>query len=456
MKTTHAAPTPFFYDAQGLEALNHKMLQMAKDLGATDASTEVSESSGLSVTVRMGTLETLEHTRDRGASVTVYLGQRRGHATTSDLSDRALHDAVKKAIDIAKYTAEDPFAGLPEAGDIARGPHADLALFHAWSVSPKQATDMAKEAEAAARAVDRRIRNSDGASVSASHGQFCSANSRGFMGGYPYSRHFLSVAPIAQEKSVMQRDDWYTTSRDPAALAAPAEIGRYAAHRALSRLGAQRVATQQVPVVFEAPVAVGLLGALVQALSGSALYRKASFLLDSLGQQILPDDISLIEDPFIPGASGSTPFDDEGVQVRARRVIDSGRVGGYFLSTYSARKLGMPTTGNAGGSHNLSLISGKKPPADGLKGLLRLMDRGLLVTEVMGQGVNGITGDYSRGAFGYWVEKGEIQYPVEEITIAGNLREMYRGLVAVGGDTLNRGNKTMGSVLIDRMTIAGC
>jgi len=254
----------------------------------------------------------------------------------------------------------------------------------------------------------------------------------------------------------MQRDDWYTTSRDPAALAAPAEIGRYAAQRALSRLGAQRVSTQQVPVVFEAPVAVGLLGALVQALSGSALYRKASFLLDSLGQQVLPQDISLIEDPFIPGASGSTPFDDEGVRVQSRRVIDNGRVGGYFLSTYSARKLGMPTTGNAGGSHNLSLVSAKKPPADGLKGLLRLMDRGLLVTEVMGEGVNGITGDYSRGAFGYWVEKGEIQYPVEEITIAGNLREMYRGLVAVGGDTLNRGNKTMGSVLIDRMTIAGC
>jgi PmbA protein len=456
MKTTHAAPTPFFYDAQGLEALNHKMLQMARELGATDAATEVSESSGLSVTVRMGALETLEHTRDRGASVTVYIGQRRGHATTSDLSDTALQDAVKKALDIAKYTAEDPYAGLPDEADIARGPHRSLDLFYPWSVSPDQATQMAKEAEAAARAVDRRIRNSDGASVSASHGQFCSANSRGFMGGYPYSRHFLSVAPIAQEKAVMQRDDWYTTSRNPVELAPPKDIGVYAAKRALSRLNARRLETQQIPVIFEAPIAVGLIGSLVQALSGSALYRKASFLLDSMGQEIFSKDINLIEDPFLPGASGSTPFDDEGVRVRQRKVIDAGRVAGYFLSTYSARKLAMPTTGNAGGSHNLSLTSSKKSPNGGLTGLLKLMGRGILVTEVMGQGVNPITGDYSRGAFGYWVENGEIQYPVEEFTIAGNLKEMYRGLTAVGGDTLTRGNKTTGSLLIDRMTIAGC
>ena len=456
MKRPHTEPNPFFYDAQGLADLNQKMLQMARDLGASDASTEVSESAGLSVTVRMGALETLEHTRDRGASVTVYLGQRRGNATTSDLSDKALHDAVKKAIDIAKYTAEDPFAGLPDEKDVARGPHADLDLFHAWSVSPKEATDMAKEAESAARRVDRRIRNSDGASVSASHGQFCSANSRGFVGGYPYSRHFLSVAPIAQERSAMQRDDWYTTSRNPAELAAPALIGRYAAERALSRLYAKRLETQQVPVIFEAPIAAGLMGALVQALSGSALYRKASFLLDSMGQEIFPADISVNEDPFVAGASGSTPFDDEGVRVQSRHVIDQGRVAGYFLSTYSARKLGMPTTGNAGGSHNLELWSAKKPPSGGLAGLLRVMGRGLLVTEVMGQGVNPITGDYSRGAFGYWVENGQIQHPVEEFTIAGNLKDMFRGLLAVGGDRLTRGNKTTGSLLIDRMTIAGC
>jgi len=456
MKTTHSAPSPFFYDAAGLAALNQKMLQMARDLGATDAATEVSESSGLSVTVRMGALETLEHTRDRGASVTVYLGQRRGHATTSDLSDTALQDAVQKALDIAKYTAEDPYAGLPEEADLARGPHPSLDLFHTWQVTPEQATDMAKEAEAAARAVDRRIRNSDGASVSASHGQFCSANSRGFLGGYPYSRHFLSVAPIAQEKSAMQRDDWYTTSRNPSELAAPAEIGAYAAKRALSRLNARRLETQQIPVIFEAPIAVGLIGSLVQALSGSALYRKASFLLDSMGKEIFFKDISLVEDPFLPGASGSTPFDDEGVRVQRRKVIDAGRVAGYFLSSYSARKLGLPTTGNAGGSHNLELASRKNPPAGGLEGLLRLMGRGILVTEVMGQGVNPITGDYSRGAFGYWVDQGQIQYPVEEFTIAGNLKDMYRGLVAIGGDTLTRGNKTTGSLLVDRMTIAGC
>jgi PmbA protein len=281
------------------------------------------------------------------------------------------------------------------------------------------------------------------------------ANTCGFMGGFPSSRHWLSVAPIAQQGEAMQRDDWYSTSRDPGALGDPRQIGAYAAHRALSRLGARRIPTMSCPVIFEAPLAIGLVGALVQALSGSALYRRASFLLDSMGEQIFPESIMLDEDPFIPLGAGSSPFDDEGVQVRARRVIDAGRVSGYFLSTYSARKLGMRTTGNAGGSHNLRFSSRKTKPSDGLEALIQRMGRGLLVTEVMGQGVNGLTGDYSRGVFGYWVEGGQIQHAVEEVTIAGNLKAMFKGIVAVGSDEVVRGNKTCGSILIDSMTIAG-
>ncbi len=445
---------PFFYSPQQLRDMSHRLVDMALSIGATGAAAEVSEQSGLSVTVRMGQLETIERTRDKSAGITVYQGQRRGHATTSDLSDGALKDTVRRAFEIARHTAEDAFSGLPEEAEIARL-HRDLELFYPWNIDAQGATALALKAESAARGVSPTIRNSEGASVSASHGQFHASNSRGFSGGYPYSRHWVSVAPIAQQGDQMQRDDWYTTSRDPALLADPAQVGLYAARRALSRLGARQIPTGEHPVVFEAPLAVSLIGSLVNALSGSALYRKASFLVDSMGTSLFPEHIEVTEDPFVMGGDGSTPFDDEGVEVRPRTVIDQGRVAGYFLSTYSARKLGMKTTGNAGGAHNLVLRSSETQPQHDLPKMIKEMGRGLLVTEVMGQGVNVLTGDYSRGAFGYWVDGGEIQFPVEEVTIAGNLKTMYRGIQSIGADTMTRGTRTTGSILIDRMMVAG-
>jgi len=446
--------SPLFYTREALQEISLKMLQMARDLGATDAAAEVSESSGLSVAVRMQSIETLERTRDRSASITVYSGLRRGHATTSDFSDRALRDSVAKALDIARYTAEDPCAGLPEAHLIAKD-IVELPLYFPWELSAESAVKLALGAEKAALSVSAAIQNTEGASVAANHGQFFAANTRGFQGGYPYSRHWLSVAPIARSGSVMQRDDWYTSDRNPARLSDPEAVGRYAASRALARLGARKIPTQRVPVLFEAPLASGIMGAFVQAVSGAALYRKTTFLVDSLGKTVFPKHIQIQEDPSIPGAMGSTPFDDEGVRVSARDVVQNGKVKGYFLSCYSARKLGMETTGNAGGSHNLVMRSTQTDRGDDLTAMIKKMGRGLLLTEVMGQGVNYVTGDYSRGAFGYWVENGQIQYPVEEITIASNMKDMFRGIVAVGADEICRGSKTVGSVLIDEMTIAG-
>lgn len=445
---------PLMYAPEGLKDISLKMLQMAQDLGATDAASEVSESSGLSVSVRMKAIETLERTRDRSASITVYKGLKRGHATTSDFSDQALRDSVAKALDIAKYTAEDSCAGLPEDHLIARAAP-KLDLYFPWDLSAEHAVKLALDAERAALSLSPAIRNSEGASVSANHGQFFAANTRGFVGGYPYSRHWLAVAPIAQAAGSMQRDDWYTSDRNPAKLSDPEAVGRYAASRALARLGARKISTQRVPVLFEAPLASGLLGAFVQAVSGSALYRKTSFLVDSLGKEVFPRHIHIHENPLISGALGSAPFDDEGVRVQPRDVVKSGEVCGYFLSCYTARKLGMQSTGNAGGSHNLTMRSNLTVKKDDLTAMLRKMGRGLLLTEVMGQGVNYVTGDYSRGAFGYWVEGGEIQYPVEEITIASNMKEMFKGIVAIGSDEICRGTKTIGSVLVDEMTIAG-
>jgi PmbA protein len=454
MANSKQTSSPLMLKSELLRDLSLKILQMARDAGATDAASEVSESSGLSVTVRKQDIETLERTRDRAASVTVYSGTRRGHATTSDFSDQALRAAVEKALDIARYTAEDSCAGLPEPHLIARDVPA-LALYFPWELSAEVAVRLAMTAEKAALSVSPAIQNTEGASVAANHGQFYSANTKGFLGGYPYSRHWFSVAPIAQSGQNMQRDDWYTSDRDPRQLADPEAVGRYAAHRALARLHAKKVTTQKVPVLFEAPLASGILGAFVQAVSGGALYRKSSFLLDSLGQQIFPSHIQVREDPLIPGAMGSTPFDDEGVRVLARDVVANGVVKGYFLSCYSARKLGMESTGNSGGSHNLLMTSSQTAANDDLNAMLRKMGRGLLLTEVMGQGVNYVTGDYSRGAFGYWVENGEIAYPVEEITIAANMKDMLKGIVAIGSDAICRGTKTVGSILIDEMTIAG-
>lgn len=437
------------------EDLVTQALKHAQSLGASDAAAEVSEGQGLAVSVRKGHVETVEQTRDRSLDVTVFAGQRRGSASTSDFSTKALRETVEAAWHIARYTAEDPAAGLPEADQLAIGVKNTLQLHHPWALSVEEATRLAVEAERAALATDKRITNTEGAGVDTHEGHFVLGNTRGFLDGYAYSRHGLSVSPIAGRGQSMQRDYWYTSDRRADRLADPAAVGRYAAERALARLSARRIPTGHFPVLFEAPLALGLLGALTQATSGGALYRQTSFLLDSLGRQLFPTHISVMEDPHVKGAMGSSPFDEEGVKTQAREVISAGVLQGYFLSSYTARKLGMVTTGNAGGSHNLVLRSSQTRKKDDFEAMLRKMGTGLLVTELIGQGVNYVTGDYSRGAFGYWVQNGQIQHAVEEITIAGNLKDMFAQIVAVGTDAITRGSKTTGSILIERMSIAG-
>ncbi|MBC3929381.1 metalloprotease PmbA [Undibacterium sp. CY21W] len=444
----------FTHSQDQLKQIAQDMLLFAKEKGASDAAVEISEGEGLSISVRKGKVETIEQNRDKGIGITVYIGQKRGNASTSDFSRQALKDTVDAAYNIARFTAEDDCAGLADAELFEMAP-LDLKLCYPWHISAEEAIDIAKRTEAAAFAVDKRITNSEGASVHVQQSHFVSANSRGFIGGYPLSRHTIAVAPIAGKGAKMQRDDWYSSQRNPKKLAQPEAIGSYAAERALARLNARKLTTRKCPVLFEAPLAAGLLGSFVQAVSGGALYRKSSFLLDSLGTQIFPEHIQVLEDPHVPGAVGSSPFDDEGVRTQRRDVVSNGVLQGYFLSTYSARKLGMQTTGNAGGSHNLSLLSSNTKKSDHFAAMLKKMGTGLLVTELMGQGVNYVTGDYSRGASGYWVENGVIQYPVEEITIAGNMRDMFTQIVAVGADTLVRGTKQTGSILIESMTIAG-
>jgi PmbA protein len=426
----------------------------AKKLGATDVGAEASEGCGLSVSVRKGELENVERNRDKSLGVTVYLGNRRGNASTSDFSEAALERTVQAAYDIARFTAEDPVAGLPDAQDIANT-QPDLDLFHPWLITSEQAAQIALRCEAAALKADKRITNSEGAGVSAQQSHFFSAHTHGFRGGYASSRHSMSVAPIAGKGDGMQRDAWYSSMRSADELSSPEEVGRFAAERALSRLKSRKIATVQCPVLFDAPVAAGLLGGFVQAVSGGALYRKSTFLLDSLGKSVFPQHIDILEDPHVLRGKGSSPFDEEGVTTRARRVVDGGRVEGYFLSTYSARKLGMQTTGNAGGSHNLVMQSRLTKSSDDLDAMLRRLGTGLFVIELMGQGVNYVTGDYSRGASGFWVEKGRIAYPVHEITIAGNLKDMFQGIQAIGSDAYTTGAKTVGSVLVDRMQVAG-
>lgn len=447
----------FSFKSETFEELTEYVLKKAKSLGATDTEVEVSEDVGQSVSVRMGKIETIEHTRNKCIDIGVFVGSKRGNASSSDFSLPAIDSAIRAALDIAKYTAADKFAGLPETSDVAKR-FRDLGLYHPWNLGISKAVEKALLMEQAAFDVSKHIRNSDGANVSTESGHFFAANSRGFKGGYPYSEHSLSVSPIAQAKkskdSPMQRDYWYSSSRMAKELAKPAKIGAYAAQRALARLGSKPITTRNCPVIFEAPIASGLLSRYVQAVSGTSQYRKSSFLLDALGKQVWAPHISIKEDPFIEGGFGSSPFDDEGVKVKARTVVKKGACNGYFLSSYSARKLGMGVTGNAGGAHNL-ILSSTKTVEGGLDALLKAMGTGLLVTEMMGQGVNEVTGDYSRGAFGYWVENGVIIHPVEEITVAGNLKDMLANIVAVGDDAFWRGGKYMGSVLIESMTIAG-
>ncbi len=446
--------TPFSLSDERLRELAQDVLRHARTLGATDASCEVSESTGLSVSVRRNKVETIERTRDKGLGVSVYINQRRGNASTSDFAPPALQQAVEAAYNIARFTAEDSAAGLPDPDTLQRLPR-DLDLFHPWALDTSAAIRVAQRGEAAAFAVSPQIVNSEGANVYTSSGHFVLANTQNFVGGYAYTRHSISVAPIARGAAGMQRDDWYSSSRIAEELASPESVGDYAARRALARLSARQLKTAQCPVLFEAPLACGLLGNFVQAASGGALYRNASFLVDALGKKIFADHVTLHEDPYLPQGAGSSPFDEEGVRGIKRDIVAAGVLTGYFLSTYSARKLGMQSTGNSGGSYNLEIRSSATRRGDDLPGMLRRMGSGLLVTELIGQGVNYVTGDYSRGASGFWVEGGEIRYPVEEITVAGNLRDMYRNIVAVGNDQVTRGSKISGSLLIDGMTVGG-
>src|SRR5262245_9556410 len=437
-----------------LESLAQAALARARGAGASGCECDVSEGYALSVTVRKGRPDTVEHNRDRAIGVTMYRGERprarRGHASTSDFSRAALEQTVDAAAAIARHTAEDDCAGLPDAELLAKNTP-DLDLYHPWEITTEEAVELAKRCEAAAFAVSKKIRNSEGASVSAQQTQFVFANSLGFSGGFSGSRHWLSCAVIAEDKGLMQRDDWYSASRVPEKIAEPRALGRYAGQRAAARLGARKIATCQAPVVFEAPAAVGLIGHFVAAVNGGSLYRKTSFLLDSLGKQVFSPLVSIDERPLEPQGQASSAFDEEGVATQERPIVRDGVVQGYFLGSYSARKLGMKSTGSAGGHHNLVVKTGERD----FRGMLREMRRGLLVTELLGQGINMVTGDYSRGAAGYWVEGGEIAYPVEEITIAGNLKEMFKQIAAIGSDVVVRSGRTTGSILIGNMTIAG-
>lgn len=440
----------FSHRPEFLQGLASDALKRAKDKGASACEVEISERYGQTVTVRRGEVETIEYNRDIGLSVTVYIGQKKGNASSADFSPKAVSDTVDAGLSIARFTASDDASGLADAELLAREVH-DLDLFHPWDLAVERAIEMAKACEASAFALDARVVNSEGASVSCHQAQFVLANSLGFMGGFPTSRHYISCSVIASDGEAMQRDDWHVTECAPGDLAPPEAVGDYAGRRALARLASRKIGTTQAPVLFEAPVANGLLAHFVSAVSGGSLYRKTSFLLDSLGKQVFSPIVHVVERPHLSRGQASSWFDDDGVATQDRDVVRGGAVQGYFLGSYSARKLGMKTTGNSGGNHNLVLQGGDKD----LPALIRETHRGLLVTELMGQGINLVTGDYSRGAAGYWIEGGEIAYPVEEITIAGNLRDMFGGVVAIGNDVLVLGSRSTGSILIDRMTIAG-
>ena len=433
-----------------LEALAEDALARARKGGASAAEVGASLAGGLSVTVRKGEVETLEHQRDRGFSVTVYFGQRKGSASTSDLAPRAIEETVDKACTIARYTAEDACAGLPDPDCMAADPP-DLDLDHPWDLEPDQAVALARDCEAAGLQADERITNTEGGSLSSHRGLRVYANTHGFSGGYASTSHSVSCALIAGKGDHMQRVYWYTLSRCADALESPEAVGRRAAERTLRRLGARKLSTRSVPVIFVAELARGFLGHLVGAVKGGAQYRKASFLLDAAGTQVLPAWMSLEERPHIMRGMGSAPFDAEGVATHDRSLVEAGVLQGYVLSSYSARRLGLRTTGNAGGIHNLRVLGDGRDFA----ALLQQMGRGLVVTELMGQGVNGVTGDYSRGASGFWVEGGEIAHPVHEVTIAGNLKDLYLDIQAIGSDVDTRGVIQSGSLLIGRMTVAG-
>ena len=440
----------FNHSEQTLRDACAQAIELAKAGGATAAEADVSESIGQSVQVRLQEIEHIEYQQDKSLDLTVYVGRRKGRASTADFSPAAIADTVRAALDIARYTAEDPCAGLAEAALMATE-FPDLQSYHEWPLSTAEAAELARRSEAAARAADSRITNSEGAHIQTGHYQYVYGNSHGFMQHQRSSRHSLSCSVVAGSGSGMQRDYWYDLARSNADLDTPEHIGQTAARRAVQRLGAKSLPTGSYPVLFDATVSGSLIGHLAGALSGGALYRQTSFLQDSIGRQILPAALSLREEPHLPKELASTAFDAEGVATRPRFVIENGIIQGYFLSSYSARKLGLPTTANAGGAHNLILSHTHQSQAE----LLREMGSGLLVTELMGQGVNTLTGDYSRGAAGFWVENGQIAYPVQEITIASRLQDMLPNIAGAANDALKRSAHKTGSLLLEQMTVAG-
>ncbi len=433
-----------------LVALIEEVLAEAKRLGADQAAAAVTVDAGLSVTSRFGEVETVEFQKDRGMGVTVYQGQKKGTASTSDLDRERLMETVAKAASIAEYTQKDDCAGLADEALMPRQTR-DLDLNHPWDLSPEQAIALSQECEGVALNYDPRIKNSEGATVGRHQVLRVYGNSHGFVDGYHSTSHSLSCSVLAQENGTMERDYWYTSARNPSTLDSPEAVGQKAAQRAVRRLSAKKIATQKSPVLFPPELAKGLMAHCVSALSGSSQYRESSFLLGAAGQQVFPAFVHFVEKPHLPQAMGSAPFDAEGVETRERTLVKDGVIQGYVLSSYSGRKLNLPTTGNAGGVRNLEVSGGE----DNFATLLKQMDTGFYVSELIGHGVNPVTGDYSRGAAGFWVEGGEIQHAVNEVTIAGNLKDIYKNLVAVGSDLDTRGSFRCGSVMVSEMTVAG-
>jgi PmbA protein len=427
-------------------------LSEARASGASHAEADASLQRGLTVTVRLGEVDTIEYHRDRGLSLTVYFGQAKGSASSADLRPAAVREIALKAASIARHTSADECSGLADPAELARE-IPDLDLYHPWDLEPEQAVTLARECEAAGLACDARLKNSEGATVTSHSAVRVYGNSNGFLQGLPSTSHSVSCALVAEEGEEMERDYWYSVARSAQGLEQVAAIGRRAAQRALRRLGARRLGTRRAPVLFAPELARGLFGHFVGAIRGASQYRRSSFLLEAAGTQVFPSFLNIAERPHLLRGLASSPFDAEGVSTRDRELVQDGVLQGYVLGSYSARKLGLKTTGNAGGVHNL-LVSADTASGS-FEQLLQRMGEGLFVTELMGPGVNGVTGDYSRGASGFWVEQGAIAYPVHELTIAGNLREMLRGIVAVGSDVDSQGAVWTGSVLLDAMTIAG-
>lgn len=439
-----------FFEPARLKSCAELALQAAREQGADAAEVDVALDSGMSVTVRLGEVEAVERQRDRSLGITLFFGHRKGNASTTDLDPEAIRKTARAAADIARYTAEDPYAGLAPAERMAtRIP--DLDLCHPWTLTPEEAIDIATRCETAARDFDPRIVNSEGASVDTGRGLSVYANTHGFVGVREGTRHDVSCVVVAGDGKGMQRDYWYTTARAHEDLEEAVPVGREAARRALARLGSKPLSTRKAAVLFAPEVAKSLIGHLLGAIAGRAQYMQASFLLDAAGSAVMPAWANLVEQPHLRRAAGSRAFDDEGVATAERAIVEAGTLTGYLLGSYSARRLGLKTTANAGGISNLVVEPGGENPGEPM----RALGTGLFVTELIGQGVNPVTGDYSRGAAGFWVENGEIIQPVEEVTIAGNLKDMLARIVTIGADTDTRGSIRTGSILIERMTVAG-